>query len=108
MTYGMYALGILLHVLFKWAGWAKVNGWSAKAYLKANAAINLQAAIAAVACMFLWEAGILTMLVNGILSASNLSGTLTLTVTPLSSLAAGYMLDSIGRHFLSLLPGMAK
>ena len=107
MTWIFYALGVLLHVAFKWAGWArKAQTWKPGAYFRAHGALNVQAAIAAAACACLWELGVVPRLLGLALASIGAQGAeFSIPITPATSLFAGYVMDSMGRTLLMAIPG---
>lgn len=107
MTWIWYGIGVLLHVAFKAAGWAaKAKTWKMQRYFAEFGALNVQAAVAAIAGFFLWESGLLVGWINGALAGVGVAPTtFQLTGSAAESVFAGYCMDSVARTFFMMLPG---
>ncbi len=100
-----YLLGVVLHELFKWNTWKKGNleqPWLA--YWKRNTPEVIGSAIVSIVFMFLWEQGILQLFIQRVLGAVFVVEIDPIRTTPTTSVFAGWLLDSLGKHLVVAFP----
>lgn len=102
-----YLLGVLAHVVGKWADWKRSKpdvGWFR--YWRAEGLLNVSGGIAAIVCFGLWEAGWIGAVFEKAfeLGSAALGAGVEVGELPVNgwtSFGAGYVFDSLARRLLS-------
>lgn len=102
MTFLYYLAGVLLHQIFKWARWKQNSDSAWMEYWKENSASAVMSAVAAIVLMFMWNQGWTQLVINQVIGGAFGQDFPTLQTTPWSTLAAGYIFDSVAKGVLQM------